>query len=154
MKNIIKYTSEYFGIDEKLLTGKSRKFELVRKREYVYFYCRNNLNMTLKEIGSLFNRDHSTVINGLDNMRNDKQFDRYNYKRYVVFMKYLNLKLFKQEVLDIELKYQEDKIKNKFKLRFENILLNFKGSSINETLIDKILLQIEQPCIILTNPNQ
>jgi hypothetical protein len=45
------------------LDGPSQRIDLVYKRDYLFSVLREN--MTLQEIGRLFNRHHSVVIHGL-----------------------------------------------------------------------------------------
>lgn len=65
---VIKHVCEYYGIQpEKLKTG-NRSKELVDARHVVFYILRRNTNITLKEAGLLFNRDHTTVIHGLEKL--------------------------------------------------------------------------------------
>lgn len=58
---------DYFGIDPVMLGQKSRKGPVVKGRHFVIYFIRLKYpNYTLKYIGSLFNRDHSTIICALD----------------------------------------------------------------------------------------
>lgn len=52
-------------IDELDLKSKSRKRELVYTRNILYKYLRNK-GMSLQAIGKTFNRDHATVLFGLN----------------------------------------------------------------------------------------
>jgi hypothetical protein len=47
------------------LNTPSRKQEIVSKRYYLYNYMYENRNMTTTMIGQYFNRDHSTVVHGI-----------------------------------------------------------------------------------------
>ena len=58
-------------IDELDLKSKCRKRELVYTRYVLYKYLRK-YNMTLNEIGKMFNRDHASVLFGL------RQYDELN----------------------------------------------------------------------------
>jgi hypothetical protein len=50
-------------IEKDGLDGPSQRIDLVYKRSYLFSILREN--MTLQEIGNLFNRHHSVVIHGL-----------------------------------------------------------------------------------------
>ena len=52
-------------IREYQLNTPSRKQEIVSKRYYLYNYMYENRNMTTTMIGQYFNRDHSTVVHGI-----------------------------------------------------------------------------------------
>ena len=47
------------------LNTPSRKQEIVSKRYYLYNYMYENRHMTTTMIGHYFNRDHSTVVHGI-----------------------------------------------------------------------------------------
>ena len=70
---IISTVSNYYGISVELLKSKNRSRNVLNPR-YVTMYLLRNLieNITIEEVGQLFNRDHSTVINAIDNVsKND-----------------------------------------------------------------------------------
>ena len=48
------------------LDTSARHRNLVYSRYYLYSVLRGNTNLTLIEIGKLFNRDHSSVVDGLN----------------------------------------------------------------------------------------
>jgi len=52
-------------IREYQLNTPSRKQEIVSKRYYLYNYMYENRHMTTTMIGHYFNRDHSTVVHGI-----------------------------------------------------------------------------------------
>ena len=60
--------------------GKSRKREIVECRHIAMGVIRHNTLTTLKEIGKLFNRDHSSVIYAIENFKDlygrDKEFTK------------------------------------------------------------------------------
>lgn len=51
--------------DLKFILTKSHVYQLVKLRHTLMYYLRTDLNLTLKEIGIITNRDHTTVMNGL-----------------------------------------------------------------------------------------
>jgi len=55
-----------FGLEPALLSGKSRKKEVTGPRNIAMYLCRRHTDSSLKSIGGLFNRDHSTVMYGVD----------------------------------------------------------------------------------------
>lgn len=67
---ILKYCSERLQISIPDLTSRSQKRNVVDKRAITYKFIRENTNLTLKEIGLIFGRDHATIISAL-NQYND-----------------------------------------------------------------------------------
>lgn len=72
-----------FGVSVEDILGHGRSTEKVSARLACFVYARNNLGWKLEAIGRAFNRDHSTVIHGLQNVENIAQTD---VKRYVDIM--------------------------------------------------------------------
>ena len=58
----IKNISKALGIDESDIIGKSRKREIVTARMIAVYTIKNNTYLTLKEIGCIFGKDHSSII--------------------------------------------------------------------------------------------
>lgn len=55
-----------YGMELKLLTGKSRKKAVVRPRNLAMCLCRRHTDASFAAIGQVFNRDHATVMYGVD----------------------------------------------------------------------------------------
>lgn len=53
----------------KNLLSRSRQAKLVAGRNYLYRHLRISTNMSLSQIGSIFGRDHATVIHGINSYR-------------------------------------------------------------------------------------
>jgi len=53
-------------IERDALASKSQKQKHVHQRHYLFYLLRDRVGMTLESIGELFNRDHSTVIHGIN----------------------------------------------------------------------------------------
>ncbi len=63
--------ADYFGISPEDLKGKRRSKNIVYPRHIAMYFCRKLLDCPLSDIGASFGgRDHSTVINGYDNVIN------------------------------------------------------------------------------------
>lgn len=69
--NVIAIVSQVANISVEQLTSKARFSEATYSRFVCYWLLRKYLGLTLKAIGDLFNRDHSTVIYGLDVIDNE-----------------------------------------------------------------------------------
>lgn len=61
----------------------SRKQEIVSKRYYLYNYMYENRNMTTTMIGQYFNRDHSTVVHGIQEHKYWYQRKDQNYLKMI-----------------------------------------------------------------------
>jgi chromosomal replication initiator protein len=55
-----------YGLEPRALVGKSRRQAVTRPRNLALYLCRRHTAATLAELGRLFNRDHSTVMYGVD----------------------------------------------------------------------------------------
>lgn len=58
-------------IDPKAIWGKSRKKEIVRKRQIICYVLSDSFNHGPSEIGRTVNRDHSTVIHSIETVKRD-----------------------------------------------------------------------------------
>lgn len=61
-EKIIKFCAEHYGIRAEDILGKAQKKECAQPRQIAMFLCRNHLKIPFTKIGSLFSRDHSTVM--------------------------------------------------------------------------------------------
>ena len=75
---------QYIKVNE--LDSRSRKRKFVCPRSYLFNFLKENYQMTLYDIGEMFNRDHATVIHGLKMHENQK--DTENYIIHVNDVKY------------------------------------------------------------------
>lgn len=55
-----------YGLEASALVSKSRKKAVTNPRNIAMFLCRRHTEASLKAIGGVFNRDHSTVMYGVD----------------------------------------------------------------------------------------
>jgi chromosomal replication initiator protein len=67
---IIEQTALYFGIRKEDLTGASQMREYAKPRQIAMFLCRNILQTSFQGIGRIFNRDHSTVMSSIKQVKN------------------------------------------------------------------------------------
>jgi chromosomal replication initiator protein len=68
---IIDYICRNFEISMDELTSKSRKRQIVLARNSAFFLARKHTDLSLKQIGSRFNRRHSTVLKGITNVERE-----------------------------------------------------------------------------------
>ena len=73
----IEQVKEY--IESEGLNGRSREQFYVFKRHYLCYALYRTQELTLSEIGALFNRDHSTVLNSIrkhEELKTDKLYQK------------------------------------------------------------------------------
>lgn len=68
---IVRLVCESFGLTLKQLASPSRRQELVLARNTIYYLARKHTEMSLAEIGSRFNRRHTTVIKGISSVERE-----------------------------------------------------------------------------------
>lgn len=71
--DIQKYVADKYGVKISELKGKSRKKEIVNPRQIAMFLAREILEDSLVTISNAFDRDHTTVMHGIDKIQ--KQMD-------------------------------------------------------------------------------
>lgn len=62
LETIVKLVCESFGLTEIQLRSRSRRQDLVQGRNTVFYLARKHTEMSLEQIGCIFNRRHSTVL--------------------------------------------------------------------------------------------
>ncbi len=67
-ENIYDSILENFGITEDELKGRCRQRHIMNIRHALFYHMRYERNLTLTQIGKLFDRDHSTIINAVKNV--------------------------------------------------------------------------------------
>lgn len=79
-KEILDIVCSQLEVDcDKVMTS-SRKRELVECRQIVSHVLRFSCDLKLKAIGLFLNRDHTSVMNNLDNYENDYKVNYKNFK--------------------------------------------------------------------------
>lgn len=71
LEGIIAYVAQGYGISRAQLGSKSRKKELVTARNTVFYLARKHTDLSLSEIGGIFDRTHSTVIKGITSLERE-----------------------------------------------------------------------------------
>lgn len=66
MQNIIKSTSDAYGILVKDIMGDRRQKDTVLPRHIIMYKLRKELNMSFPKIGKVFGRDHTTIIHAFN----------------------------------------------------------------------------------------
>ncbi|MDE5831616.1 MAG: chromosomal replication initiator protein DnaA [Desulfovibrio sp.] len=65
MENIVRLVCESFGLTRTQLCSRSRRKEYVQGRNTAFYLARKHTDMSLEEIGCVFNRRHSTVVRSI-----------------------------------------------------------------------------------------
>ena len=73
---IISVVAEHYGVTPADLSGNKRNSKIVMPRQVSMFLCREIISTPLKNIGkALGNRDHTTVMHGIEKIENELQND-------------------------------------------------------------------------------
>ncbi|MBU1001698.1 MAG: chromosomal replication initiator protein DnaA [Proteobacteria bacterium] len=70
-QKIVSHVCSYFDMSLEVLSSKSRKREIVQARNTAFFLTRKYTDMPLQQIGTHFNRRHSTVLKGITNVERE-----------------------------------------------------------------------------------
>lgn len=108
----------YFNVE---LESRTRSRDLTYPRSIYYSICRKHTAHSLHQIGASINRDHATVINGLNNTINEISYEPY----YNLFYKELDRKLSGFETIEEENK----------RLAEENESLKLKVAGLKEIIL-------------------
>ncbi len=65
-EQILSIVAQVYGLERGLLIGKSRKKAITRPRNLALYLCRRHTEASYAALGRAFNRDHSTVMYGVD----------------------------------------------------------------------------------------
>jgi chromosomal replication initiation ATPase DnaA len=74
-EELLKLVSKFTGITMEKIQGNSRLTDIVMVRHIHFYLACKYCSMTIKEIGKVNNRDHSSVIHGRDRINADLKFD-------------------------------------------------------------------------------
>ncbi len=67
---ILKIVAKRMNIDENEIKSKSKRKEVATARHIVIYFVKKCTSYSYKQIGSIFGRDHSTIINSVDVVEN------------------------------------------------------------------------------------
>jgi len=65
-ERVLEVVAKVYGIEKTILTSKSRAKAITRPRNLGMFLCRRHTDASYASIGKFFNRDHSTVMYGVN----------------------------------------------------------------------------------------
>ncbi len=69
IKVLIEAVTNHLMIDKKIFTSKYRGRYIIDARAIYYYLARTLTNKTLKSIGEAVNKDHATVLNGFNQLK-------------------------------------------------------------------------------------
>lgn len=76
-KRVLNEINRYFNIKMADLTGPRRQKELVLPRQIAMYILYSECNLPFERVGEILGgRDHTTVMHGVDKIKNDKEKDR------------------------------------------------------------------------------
>lgn len=75
IKGIVRLVCESFGLTEIQLKSSSRRREYVQGRNTVFYLARKHTDLSLEEIGCIFNRRHSTVLRSITQVEQELAAD-------------------------------------------------------------------------------
>ena len=73
---IIRRVCSYYGIEEIILKSPTRKKEVVIPRQVAMYCIKKYTHLGLKEVGTMFNRDHATVLHAINAIQNLMDTDK------------------------------------------------------------------------------
>lgn len=62
-----------YGIKTNELLSKNRQYQIAHPRQIAMYLCRKLTDLSLVKIGETFDRDHSTIMHGIDKIENEMQ---------------------------------------------------------------------------------
>ena len=71
LEEVVELVCRSYKLTPSQLASRSRRQELVMARNTAYFLLRKHTDMTLEEIGSRFNRRHSSVLKGITSLERE-----------------------------------------------------------------------------------
>ena len=74
---IIKLVCDHFKVNPEMLITRSRLSEYCLPRQVAMYLLNKNTKLSSGKIGSLFNRDHATVLHSITAIRNYIETDRF-----------------------------------------------------------------------------
>lgn len=81
---VVRVVSDITRVDVKSILGKNRIRESVEARHVSMYLIRKYCtSMSLKQIGNVFFRDHTTVIHSIENVKTKLEIEDYSYKTLI-----------------------------------------------------------------------
>jgi chromosomal replication initiator protein len=74
-KKIVDKTCKFYQISKEDILGRSRTKDINRARQVSCYLMKYELKMSFPQIGAVFSRDHSTIMNGVTNIEKGLKLD-------------------------------------------------------------------------------
>lgn len=87
---IVQFICKTYDLSPDQLKSKSRKQQVVLARNVAFYLARKHTELSLKEIGQHFNRNHSTVIKGVTNVERELSAETPLGRQLAQNMEFLN----------------------------------------------------------------
>ncbi len=86
--DILKLVAHATGISIDLMTGRRREANIVFARHISMYLIRELCNYSLKSVGKIFNRDHTTIISAHNHVTNAIETGIEAYEKLIGYVKY------------------------------------------------------------------
>ena len=73
--SIARATSRVFDVSLDELKGRGRSNNLIKPRHVIYYLANTELKLSLTNIGRLMNRDHTSILHGVNSVREKMRID-------------------------------------------------------------------------------
>ena len=76
VQEVVKTIANFYGVEENSIYEKTRRKEVVRPRQVIMFFLREDFRISFPTIGDkMGGRDHTTVIHSCEKIKNDLRND-------------------------------------------------------------------------------
>ncbi|HET6244210.1 MAG: hypothetical protein H0V01_07530 [Bacteroidetes bacterium] len=82
-EKLIKLVCNYFRLNPKILSSKTRKQEVVYCRALIFYFLVNDLKFTSIKAGQVFNRNHATVLHSINIVKSKLKKE----KEYIIYLR-------------------------------------------------------------------
>ncbi|NOZ28483.1 MAG: chromosomal replication initiator protein DnaA [Chloroflexi bacterium] len=88
-EQIISLVARFFGLTAEQLTGRGRSKEVSLARQVLMYLLRTDFDFSYPQIGNLLNRDHTTIIHGVEKMKEMIETDDALHRRVMALREQL-----------------------------------------------------------------
>lgn len=82
LNRILEYTAEHFAVDINEVLGKKRTSKIALARHCIFYALHSFTLISSTKLGKLLNRDHSTVLNSINQITNYISYEN-EYKKII-----------------------------------------------------------------------
>lgn len=77
VRTVLQATAMYFGVEIEAMLGEMRTRDLVRARHVCWWLLRNETVLSYPQIGEIFDRDHTTIVKGVQSVGDKRPLMRH-----------------------------------------------------------------------------